>query len=86
MLANLTSLLKNVNVFFAERRVGMNSVVLVDELGKAQRTSHACGAAANDNDIGRHFGTLNMFKRFTKNQHRVCKTRNLKLETSLLPS
>src|SRR5205823_13860222 len=55
--------------FFAELRVGIFRVVLVDELRKAKSTGHAGGAAANDNYVSRHLGMLDVGNRLAEDQH-----------------
>ena len=60
MLADLARLLEDVNIFFAELRVGMAGVVLIDELRQAQRAGHAGGAAADDDHVGGHLGAFDV--------------------------
>ena len=61
MLASLTSLFQNVDVFLGKGRCGRAFecqliVVSVDQLRQAQRTSHPSGATADDDHIGFHLG------------------------------
>ena len=67
VLADLASLLEHVDIFFAELRIGMLGVVLIDELREPQRTSHACRPAADDDDIGGHLGAFNASEGFAEN-------------------
>src|SRR5205823_3155970 len=70
VLADFTGLFQNVNILFAELRIGMLTIVLVDELRKTQRTSHAGGSAADDDDVCVHARMLDVGKRFAEDQHR----------------
>src|SRR5207253_254793 len=70
VLANLAGFLEDVDILFTELSVGMVSVVRVDELGQAESTRHAGGASADDDDVGRHLGVLDVFERFAKNKHK----------------
>ncbi len=54
VLADLAGLLQDVNIFFAELRVRIARVVLIDKLREPQSASHASRAAADDDHIGRH--------------------------------
>jgi hypothetical protein len=47
----------------------MFGIVVVNELRQAQGAGHTCGASANNDDIGFHYGAFNTFKRLTKNDH-----------------
>ena len=67
VLADFAGFLEDVNIFFAELRVGMLAVVLVNELGEAQSTSHARRTAADDDGIGRHLGAIDVRKGLAKN-------------------
>ncbi len=69
MLADLASFLEDVNIFFAELRVGMRGVVLIDQLRQAQRARHAGRTAADDDDVGRHLRAFDAFDGFAENQH-----------------
>src|SRR5207245_5888986 len=69
VLADFTGLLQHVNIFFAEWRIRMLSIVLVDELRTSYRTSHAGRPAADNNDVGIHAGMLDIGERFAKDQH-----------------
>ncbi len=67
VLADLACLLENVDVFFAELRVGILGVVRVDELRKAQGAGHAGRPAADNNNVGGHLRTFDAFDRFAEN-------------------
>ena len=69
MLADLPRLFEDVDVFFADLRVGLRRVVLINQLRQAQRAGHPCGPAADDDHIGRHLRTLDTFNRFAEDQH-----------------
>ena len=69
MLADLAGLFEHVDIFFAELRIRILGVVLVDQLRKPQRTSHPRRPAADDDHIGRHLRTFNAFERFAEDQH-----------------
>ncbi len=70
VLSHLARLLKHVDIFFAELRVGMGGIVRVDQLRESQRTSHARRPAADNDHIGRHLRTLHTFDRFAEDQHK----------------
>ena len=63
VLADFAGFLEDVDIFFAELRVRMLGVVLVNELGEAQSARHACRTAADDDCIGRHLGAIDVFGR-----------------------
>jgi hypothetical protein len=44
-----------------ERGSRILDVVLVDELRKAEGAGHAGGASADDDDVGLHLGTVDVF-------------------------
>ena len=67
VLADLAGLLEDVNIFFAELRVGILRVVMIDELREPQSTRHASWPAADDDDIGGHLGTFDVGERFAEN-------------------
>ena len=67
MLTDFAGLLEDVNIFFAELRVGMLAVVLVNQLGEAQSTRHARRTAADDDCIGRHLGAIDVREGMAKN-------------------
>src|SRR5580704_14354880 len=69
VLADLTGLLQNVDVLFAERCLGILGIVLVDELRETQGTSHARWPATDDNHVGFHLRAVDVFERSTENQH-----------------
>src|SRR5437764_10381125 len=69
VLPDLTRLFENVNIFFAELRVGIGGVVLINQLRKTQRTSHPRGPAADDNHVGFHLWAVDVFERSAENQH-----------------
>src|ERR1700675_5021910 len=46
----------------------MARVVLVDQLRKPQRAGHARGPTADDDDVGRHFGMLDVGERLAEDQ------------------
>ena len=54
VLADLASLFEDVNIFFAELRVGILALCSSIKLRESQSTGHACRAAADDDDVGRH--------------------------------
>ena len=68
VLADLAGFFENVDVFFAELRVGMRGVMCVDKLRQAQRAGHAGRPAADDDYVGRHLRALDAFDRFAENQ------------------
>ena len=70
VLSDLAGFLEDVDIFFAELRVGMRRVVRVDELRKAQCAGHTSGTAADDDDIGGHLRTFNTFDRFAEKEHK----------------
>ena len=67
VLADLARLLEHVDVFFAELRVGIVGVVLIDELREPQGASHASRAAADDDHVGGHLRAFDVFERFAEN-------------------
>src|SRR5258708_432390 len=68
VLADLAGFFEDVDVFFAELRVGMLRVVRVKELRQAECARHARGPAADDDYIGRHLRTFDTFEGFTEDQ------------------
>ena len=73
VLADLAGFFEDVDIFFAELRVGMRGVVRVDQLRQAQRAGHARRSAADDDHIGRHLRAFDAFDRFAEDQHsKVC--------------
>ena len=69
MLADLPGFFEDVDVFLADGSVGATGIVLVDQLGKAQRARHSGGTAAHNHNVGFHLGTFDSFERLTKDQH-----------------
>src|SRR5215469_2276917 len=69
MLADLAGFLEDVDVFFAERQVGMFGVVLVDELRQAERAGHSGRASADDDYVGFHLGAVDVFEGSAENEH-----------------
>jgi hypothetical protein len=69
MLADLAGFFEDVNVFFAERRVRMFGVVLVDELRQAKRASHSRRASADDDYVGFHLGAVDVLEGSAESQH-----------------
>src|ERR1700733_11137225 len=69
MLSGLTRFLKHVDIFFAERGFRMARVVIVDQLRKPQRGGHARRPTADDNNISRHLGMLNVGEGLAEDQH-----------------
>src|ERR1700687_130232 len=67
VLANLAGLFENINVFFAELRVWVVRVVLIDELREPQGTRHARRATAHDDNVGGHLGTFDVRERLAEN-------------------
>ena len=67
VLADLARLFEDVNIFFAELRVGILRIVLIDELREPQSTRHARRTAADDDNIGGHLGTFDVRERFAEN-------------------
>src|ERR1700676_2809021 len=68
VLSGFARLFDHVDILFAERGFGMARVVIVDQLRKAQRAGHARGPTADDDDVGRHFGMLDVGKRLAEDQ------------------
>jgi hypothetical protein len=69
VLANLASFLENVNIFFAECRIRVRSIVPIDELREPQSASHPGRPPANNDNIGGHLRTFNVFERLAEDQH-----------------
>jgi hypothetical protein len=69
VLADLASFFENVNIFFAECRIRVRTIVPIDELRKPKSASHPGWPAANDDNIGGHLRTLNVFERLAEDQH-----------------
>src|ERR1700685_4516867 len=67
MLPDLARFLQHINVFFADLRVRIFRIVLIDKLRQAQCASHASRPAADDDNGGRHLGTFDGLGRFAKN-------------------
>ena len=84
MLADLAGLLEHVDILFAELRVGMARVVLIDELREAKSTRHAGRAAANDDDVGRHLGAFDVGSGLRKISIQVSKLQGYKVSRSNL--
>ena len=63
----LASLLEDVNIFFAELRIRILGVVLIDELREPQSTGHARRTAADDDNVGRHLRTFDVRERLAEN-------------------
>jgi hypothetical protein len=56
----------------------MLRIVLVNELRKTQRTSHAGGPAADNDNVGVHPRMLDIWERFAEDQHRSsCSTKRV---------
>ena len=70
-MPGLAGFFEDVDVFLAQRNIGMDGVVFVDELREAEGTGHAGGAAAYDDDVGLHGGAAGDFERFSENKHGV---------------
>ncbi len=68
MLADLARFFEDVDILFAELRVGVRSVVCVDQLRQAQRARHTGRPAADDHYIGRHLRAFDAFDRFAEDQ------------------
>ena len=47
----------------------MVQIMFVDQLREAQRTGHPRRASADDDDVGLHLRTVDVFERFTKVDH-----------------
>ena len=69
VLSGFARFFEHVDIFFAELRFGMARVVVVDQLRKPQRAGHARRAAADDDDIGRHFRMFDVGERLAEDQH-----------------
>ena len=69
VLANLASFFEHVDVFFAELRVWMGSIMCIDKLRQTQRARHAGRPAADNDYVSRHLGALDTFDRFAEDQH-----------------
>ncbi|HKR85225.1 MAG TPA: hypothetical protein VJS37_13795, partial [Terriglobales bacterium] len=67
VLANLPRLFEYVDIFFAELRIGMFAVMLVDQLRQAQPTSHARRPATNNDNISRHLRAVDILARMPEN-------------------
>src|SRR5690348_7438168 len=70
VLADLAGFLKHVDVLFAELRVRVLGIVLIDKLRQAQSTCHPCRTTTNNNNVGGHLWTFYAFDRFSEDQHR----------------
>jgi hypothetical protein len=68
VLADLAGFFEDVDVFFAERRVGMLGVVLVDELRQAKRASHSRRASADDDNVGFHLWAVDVLEGLPKDE------------------
>ena len=69
MLASLPRLFEDVNILLRQWRIRIVPIMLVDQLREAQRTSHPRRASSNDDDVGLHLRTVDVFERFTKVDH-----------------
>ncbi len=69
VLSGFARFFEHVDIFFAERRFGMAGVVIVNQLRKPQRAGHARGPTADDDDVGWHFGVLDVGERLAEDQH-----------------
>ncbi len=66
MLPSLARFFEHVDIFLAEQGLWMASIVIVDQLRKAQGTGHASRAATDDDDIGGHLRMLDIGKRLAE--------------------
>src|SRR5215468_11144161 len=82
MLTDFARFFENIDILFAELRARILCIVLVDELRKAQRTSHSSRPAANDDDVGVHLGAGNVLERFTEDEHLKISVWHLPRKTS----
>ncbi len=69
MLSGLARFFEHVDILFAEQSFGMARVVIVDQLRKPQCAGHARWPTADDDDIGRHLGMLDIGERLAEDQH-----------------
>ena len=69
MLAYFTRLLEYVDVLFAQLRLGMFGIVIVNDLRQTQCAGHACRPTSNNDDVGFHLGAVDAFQRLRKDQH-----------------
>ena len=69
MSSHIAGFFQQIDVLFAELRVGMFGVVFVNQLREPQSTSHACRAAADNDDIGLHCRAFNIRERGAKHDH-----------------
>ena len=67
VLADFASLFEDVNIFFAELRIRILGVVLIDKLRESQSTGHTGRSAAYDDNVGGHLGAFDVGERLTKN-------------------
>src|SRR6185437_3282146 len=66
VLPDFSGFLQHINVFFAERPIGILSVVFVNKLREPQGSSHTGRTTADNDNVGFHLGTIDGGERSAK--------------------